>query len=123
MAADQQKNQLGVADSAHTNGQSGLGYLVGVATKKAGVDDQSVLSQGADAGTGYQGGDGLIESDVAVHAGTAQEQIDAAVGSDLVLIALALCFQILSHAVEDVDILSGDVDVVEEVKVYITHFV
>mgnify|MGYP003305929392 CR=1 FL=1 len=60
----------------------------------------------------------IIEGNVAVHTAAAQEQVDAAVGSDLVLVALALSFQILSHAVENVDVLSGDVDVVEEIVVH-----
>ena len=59
-----------------------------------------------------------IESNVAVNTGAAQKQVDAAVGSDLILVTLALGFQILSHAVEDVDVLSGNVDVVEEIIVH-----
>jgi hypothetical protein len=55
---------------------------------------------------------------VAVNTGAAQEQVDAAVGSDLILVALALSFQILSHAVENVDVLCGDVDMVEEIIVH-----
>ena len=104
VTADQQKNLLGIADSANTNGQSGLGNLVGVIVEETGVDDQSILGQSTDAGTGDQGGEGLIESNVAVNAGAAQEQVDTAVGSDLILVTLALGFQILGHAIENVHI-------------------
>ena len=118
MSADDQQNLLGIADSTNTDGQCGLGHLIGVIVEETGVDDQGILGQRANAGTGGKAGKGLVESDVAIHTGTAQEQVDAAVGSDLVLVALALSLQVSSHAVEDVDILSGDIDVVEEVVVH-----
>ena len=53
-----------------------------------------------------------------VYATTAEEQINAAQGRDLVLITLALCLEILCHTVENVDVLCGNVDVVEEIIVH-----
>ena len=51
---------------------------------------------------------------MAVNAGTAHEEVDAAVGSDLVFITLAFRFEVFRHTVEDVDVFCGDVDVVED---------
>ena len=118
VTADEQQNLHGIADSADTDGQSGLGNFVGIVIKETGVDDQGILSQGTDAGAGGEGGKGLVESNVAVYTAAAHEQVDTAVGSDLVFVALALCFQIFSHTVQNVDILSRNVDVVEEIVVH-----
>ena len=115
VAADEKENLLGIANCSNTNRKSGLGNLVGIVVKETGVDDQGVLGQSADTGARSQGGEGLVEGDVAVHAAAAQEQINAAVGSDLVLITLALGFQILGHAVENVHIFGRNVDMVEEI--------
>jgi len=118
VAVDNQKNLLGIANSTNANGKCSLGHLVGVIVEETGVHDQSVLGQGANASTGGQRCEGLIECNVAVNAAAAQEQVDAAVRSDLVLIALALSFQILSHTIENVDVLSRNINVIEEVVVH-----
>jgi len=99
VAADEKENLLGIADGAYANGQRGLRNLVGIVVEEAGVDNEGVLGQGANAGAGNEGGEGLVEGDMAVNAGAAQEQIDSAVGSDLVFVSLALGFEVFRHAV------------------------
>ena len=93
VAADEQENLLGVTDGADADGESGLRNLVGVIAEEAGVDEKGVFGQRAYAGAGNERGEGFVERDVAVNAGAAHEEVDAAVGSDLVFITLAFRFE------------------------------
>ena len=61
VAGDQQQHLLGIADSTNANRKGGLGDLIGVIVKETGVNDQSILGQSADACTGNQRGEGLID--------------------------------------------------------------
>ena len=99
VTADQKQYLLGITYGANADRKSSLRYLVWIIVKEARVHDQGILGEGAYAGAGYQGGEGLIECNVSVHAASAQEEVDAAVGSNLILVALALCLQIVSHTV------------------------
>ena len=67
---------------------------------------------------GSQGRGRFVEGDVAVIADAAHEQVDFAVGLDLVFVALALGHQILGVAIEDVDVFRANVHVIEEVVVH-----
>jgi len=118
VTVDEEKYLLRGTNGSNTNRKSGLGNLVGIVVEEAGVYDKSVLGKSADTGSGVKGGEGLVESDVTVNAAAAEEEVDSAVGSDLVLISLALSLEVLSHTVKNVDILSGNVYVVEEIGVH-----
>ena len=52
---------------------------------------------------------------MAVDADAAQEQVDAAVRSDLRLIVRALCFQILCKSIQDIDVLLRNIDMIKEI--------
>ena len=115
VAVDQDQHLAGVHHRADAHGQRLRGHLFRVVSEEAAVDDAGVAGQHAHAGAAGQGGEGLVEGQVAVHADAAQEQVDAAQGRDLRLIGRALGLGILGHAVEDVHVCLGDVDVIEEV--------
>ena len=55
---------------------------------------------------------------MAVLADSAQEEIDASGGQDLLLIVVALLLEVLGIAVENVDVFCRYIDVVEEVAVH-----
>ena len=118
VTADEQQDLLGIADGADANGQSGLGNLIGIVIEETGIDDEGILGQGTDAGAGSEAGEGFVKGDVTVNAAAAQEQINAAIGSNLIFIALALSFQIFSHTIENVDIFGRNIDVVKEIVVH-----
>ena len=118
VSADEEENLLCVANGADANGKCGLGNLIGVVIEETGVNDEGVLGESANAGTGIKGGEGLVEGDVTVNAATAHEEIDSAVRRDLFLVTSALCLEILSHTVKNVDILCGNVYMIEEVVVH-----
>ena len=60
----------------------------------------------------------LIERDVAVFADASEEEVESAGSGNRLLVGGALCIEVGSIAVEDVDILRGLVDEVEEVAVH-----
>ena len=102
VAADLNEDFLSIHNSSDAGAQRICGHLFGIIVKETGVDDPCVACKLPDAGTGCKGSAGLIERDVAVDTDTAQEQVDAAVRSDLSLISRALSFQILCETVQDI---------------------
>ena len=81
-------------------------------------DRPFILGQGTEAGTGSQRSEGLVERNMSVNTATTEEEVNSAVGCDLVLIALALCLKILYHSIENVYVLCGDIDVIKEIVVH-----
>ena len=118
VAADEKQDFLGVRHRADADGQRLRRDLARVVVEEAGVHDLRVFRQITDTRAGVEGGEGFVEGDMAVNAGAAEEQVDAAVGGDLRLVAGAFGFQIGRHAVENVHVLFRDVDVVEEVVMH-----
>ena len=118
VAIDDQQDLLGVAHRADADGQRGLRHLVRVVVEETGVGDKRILGQRAHTRARGQRGEGLVERDMPVDAATAHEQVDAAVGCDLILVALALRLGIRCQTVEDIDILRRDVNMVKEILVH-----
>ncbi len=117
--ADEDQHFPGIRHRPHPHAEGLGGHLLRVAPEEAGVDDPRVCGQVPNAGAGSEGGIGLVEGDVAVHADAAHEEVDAPVGGDLFLIAAALPFRVVGHAVEDVDVLFLHVyQVVEEIVMH-----
>ena len=119
MAVDQDQHFLGIRHSANAHGKGLAGHGFGIVAEEAAVHDAGVRGQVPNARAGRKAGEGLVEGDVAVHADAAHEQVDAAVGSDLCLIAGAFPFGIVGHAVEDIDILR--LHVYQMVKEIVVH--
>ena len=105
MAVDQDQHFLRIGNGAYAYAQCLSGNRLGIVAEEAGVDDAGVGGQVANAGAGRKAGERLVERDMTVNADAAHEQVDTAVGSDLLFIARALTLGIVSHAVEDVDVL------------------
>ena len=106
---------LGIHDGSYTNGQSGLGDFVDVVVKKTTVGDDGIGGEGLLTGAARQTGAGLIEGDMSVGAYATHEEVDASCCLNGFLVVLALCLQVLGIAIEDMDVLFLNVDVVEEV--------
>lgn len=99
----------------NTDGQGQVGDLGDIVVKEAGVGDDGVVGKGLDTSAGVEGRAGLVEGNVTIGTDTAQEELNATDSGDLLLVALALEIQVCCVAVEDVDVLGEDVDVLEEV--------
>jgi hypothetical protein len=67
------------------------------------IRQDSVVRQGLDTSARRERGTRLVKGDVAIFADTAEEELDAAVRGDLLLIFLALFDQILSVSIQNVD--------------------
>lgn len=115
MAVDHDHDLLGIHDSADANGQCGLGDFIDIVIKETTIGDDGIGGEGLLTGTALEAGAWLIEGDMSVRAYATHEQIDATSCDDGFLIVLALFLQILGIAVEDMDILSLDVDMAEEI--------
>ena len=115
MAADLDDNFLSVHNGSDAGAQRICGHLLRIIVKETGVNDSCVSCELSEAGAGCKGSAGLVESDVAVDADAAQEQVDAAVRSDLRLIVRALCFQILCKSIQDIDVLLRNIDMIKEI--------
>ena len=82
-----------------------LGHLVHIVVEESAVGDDSVGGQRLDTGTGCERRERLVESDVAVGADTAEEEVYATGFLNHALIVGALSLQILGVAVQDMDVL------------------
>lgn len=118
LAGGDDDNLSGVHDGANTDSESGPRNLVHVVIEETRVCNDSVHDKRLHAGAGGEGRPGLVEGDVAVRADAAEEKLDATVGLDLLLVTLTLGNEVGGIPVEDVDVLCGDVDVIEEVGVH-----
>ena len=119
MAVDEDEDFFGIGDRADADGQSLCRDCFRIVPEETGVDDAGVGGEVADTGAGREGGVRLVEGDVPVNADTTHEEVDAAVGGDLLFVAGALAFGVVGHTVEDVDVLRLHVDeMVEEVVMH-----
>ena len=109
---------LGAEHGGYAHGEGLCGHGLRVIVEEAGVHLTGVLGEGDHAGSGAQGREGLVESNVAVFAHAAQEQVETAGGHDGLFVGGALGLDVLGVAVQDVDVLGLLVNVVEEVAVH-----
>ena len=118
MAEREDQHLGGAEDGGDTDGHRLLRDLVDIALEEAGIHQERVVGEVHDAGAGLQGGERFVEGEVAVFADAAEEEVDAARRHDGGLVGLALGLQVGGVAVEEVDVLPRDVDVVEQVLVH-----
>ena len=118
VAVDQDDDFPAVRDGLDTDRERSAGHLADVVVEEAGVHDLRVVGERLLAGPGGKRAEGLVEGDVSIGPDSTQEEVDASDRGDLVLIPLALGGKVLGVAVEDVYVLGGDVDVVEEVAMH-----
>jgi len=111
-------NLASIHNCLHTNSDGHCGNLGQVAVEEAGVRDNRLIVQALNASLGRERRSRLIEGKMTVGADAAEEKLDATKALDLIFVALTLGDQVRSIGVRDVDILSGDVDEVEEVLVH-----
>ena len=100
---------LGIHHCANTYGQSGFRNQVDIIVEETTVGDDGIGGEGLLASAALQAGAWLVEGDMAVGANAAHEQVDTTCCLYGFLVVLALCLQILSIAVEDMDVLFLDV--------------
>ena len=115
VAVDDEQHALGGHDGADADGEGCLRHEVDVVVEEARVGDDGVLGEGFHAGARGERRAGFVERDVSVGTHAAQEEVDAAVAGDFLLIAATFLAGVVGVAVEDVDVFAEDVDVVEEV--------
>ena len=104
----------GVEDGLDADGEGHAGDLADVVAEEARVGEDGVVREGLDARAAREGRAGLVERDVAVLADPTEEELDPAVGLDLLLVGFALADEVLGVAVEDVDLLRGYIDCAKE---------
>ena len=106
---------LGIHHGTDSDGQSCLGNQVDIIIEETTISNHGICGERFLTGAALQAGAWLVEGDVAVGTDTTHEQVDAACCLNSFLVVLALCFQILGIAIEDMYILFLDVNVTEEV--------
>lgn len=117
-ASGEHDDLAGVHDGLHSDGDGHGGNLGEITIKESRVGLDGLVVQALDSGLGGERRPRLVECEVAVGADTAEEQLDAAVALDLLLVALALGDEVRRVGIGDVYVLGGDVDEVEEVLVH-----
>lgn len=108
----------GVHDGANTDSEGCSGDFADVVVKETRVCNDSVHNKRLHAGARSKGRPRLVEGDVAVRTDPTKEKLDAAIGFNLLLVALAFSNKVGSITIKDVDVLGRDVDVVKEVGVH-----
>ena len=108
----------GLQHGLHADGQRHLRDLFEVIVEESAVGEDGVVGQRLDAGSGGEGGAGLVERDVPVGSDAPEEEVDAAVGLDGGFVGHALGFEVGGVAIEDVDVARVDIYVGEEVLVH-----
>lgn len=109
------QNLSGVHHGADSYGEGLLGNLGFVVVEEAAVGLDGVGGEGLHTGAGSKAASGLVEGDMAVRTYATHKEIDSACLGDHLLVMVALGLQVGGVAVEDMDVLFLDVDVVEEV--------
>lgn len=119
LAPCHQTQFLGVHDGGYTHGDSVAGYILETAECGGGVRLGKVI-QVYLAGAGGVIGTRLVEADVTGATDAENLQIKTTAGLNLVLISLAVGFDVLlcNCAAGKIDVLGGNVDVVEQVGVH-----
>ena len=112
---DQNQDFSGIHYGTDTNRQGLLGDFVDVIIEEAAICLDGVGGEGFHTGPRRKAAAWFVEGDMAVGTYTAHKQIDATCLGYHLFIMCALGFQVGGVAVEDVDVLFLDVDVVEEV--------
>ena len=115
VARGEDQHLLGREHRAHADRQRGFRHERDVAAEEPGVDLDRVLRQGLEARAGVERRERLVEGDVSVFAHAAHEEVDAPGLDDARLVVGALLGQVVGVAVENVDVLRPDVDVLEEI--------
>ena len=115
MAIHHNHHLFGIHDGTDTNGQSGLGNEIDIIIEETTIGNHSIGGEGLLAGAALETGAWLIEGDMAIGANASHKEVYATCCLNGFLVVLALCFQILGIAIEDMDILFLNVDVAEEV--------
>ena len=90
VSADEEKHLLSVANGTYADRKCGLRNLGNITAEETGVYDNGVLGKSADTCSRGKRSKGLVEGDVSVNAATTEEEVDAAVGSNLILVAIPL---------------------------------
>lgn len=117
MTVAQDKHLLGSHDSTGTDSESSSRHLVGIVVESSetAVGDACVGGERLLACACREAGAGLVEGDMSVGTDASEEEVDATSLYNHTLIVGTLCLQVRGIAIEDVDVLWGAVDVVEEV--------
>ena len=109
------KHLFGVHDGSYTYGQRGLRHFVDIIVEETAVGDDGVGRQLFLTGAAGERRTRFVERDMSVRTDTAEEQVDTADITDLLLITRTLGYEVRSVTVQDIDILLADVDMREEV--------
>lgn len=109
------ENLAGIHNGADTHGESLLGNLGFIVVEETAVGLDGVGGKGLDARSGRETATRLVESDMTVRADTTHKEVHATSLSNHLLIMGTFGQKVGSIAVEDMDILGFDVDVVEEI--------
>ncbi len=115
VSVDDEQDAASVHNGADAYGKSRLGYEVDIVVEETRVGDDGVVCQRLHTCARSQRRARLVEGDVSVGTYAAQEEVDTAVGCDFFFVATALGYGVFGVAVEDIDVLGEDVNLVEKV--------
>mmetsp|Transcript_28081 Transcript_28081/g.39622 ORF Transcript_28081/g.39622 Transcript_28081/m.39622 type:complete len:228 (+) Transcript_28081:1014-1697(+) len=101
--------------SCNTHSQSHLGHFVNVTSKESSIRFDGVVCKGLNSSFAGQAGARLVESNVTISANTTKEEFNSTNSCNFLFIVFALLFKILGIAIQNVDVLLLDVDVIEKV--------
>lgn len=111
---DDDNNLTSLKHGLDTDSQGQSGNLTDVIVEETRVGQNSVMSQRLDSSSAGQARSGFIESNVAILANAGEEQIDTAHGLDGVFVRDALCVEVGSVSIQNMDVGRMHVDVREE---------
>ena len=115
MTVAENHHLAGCHDGADTDSEGLLGHLGDIVVEETAVGNDGVGGEGLDTGLAGEGRAGLVEGDVAVGADAAHEEVDASGCLNHTLVAGTLGQEVGGIAVENMNILGVNVDMVEEV--------
>ena len=104
-----------IHDSAYAYGEGGGRHVFRTSAEESAVGDSGVCGEGLLACAAVETAAGFVESNMAIGTYAADEKVDAPSLKNHLLVVGTLGDEIGSVAIEDVNVLAGDVDVVEEV--------
>ena len=115
VAVAEDEDLAGSHHGANTNSECSGGDVLGLAAEETAVGHAGVCCQRLLTGAAGEAAARLVEGDVPVGTDATHEEVDAACFLDHLLVVRALGSEVFGVAIENMDILLGNIDVIEEV--------
>ena len=115
MSITEYEHFTSIHDSANTHCECGGRHIFWTSAEEAAVGYARIGGEGLLTGAALQAAARLVEGDVTVGADAANKEVNATGFLDHLLVVGAFSSEILGVAIQDVDILAGDVNVIKEI--------